>query len=199
MKKGSILRVLGIVLVLCFIFCEPIPQNAIDDARSALDQAEKMGGQRWTPTQLKTGRACFDSAMQQLALEKKKLLFLRNYKEVIDLLDLAHEAGYFSMTTTKIANERMKSDSRNLLDLAKVLTDSVDKVLKTAALNKKKKKQLQAALDSARMNQQEALTELNSGDLLIAEDKATTAKAKAEEVAKMVTEILSSQKKTARK
>ncbi len=190
MNKKLILIVMFIAAALFFWGCEPVPQNAIDDARTALEKAEKSGGRIWAPTQLKTGRACYDSAMQVLALEKKKLPFMRNYKKVIDLLDIANEAGYFALTTMEMANERMKTDSRSLLDRAKMLTDSVDIILKAAA-KKKNVSHLQAALDSAKTAHAEALRALNSEDLLLAEMKAMAANDKAEELAKNTAVLLS--------
>jgi hypothetical protein len=184
MNKKSIFIVVFIAVASFFNGCESVPQNAIDDARTALEKAEKAGGRIWAPTQLKTGRACYDSAMQELALEKKKLPFRRNYKKVIELLDIANEAGYYALQTTQ---------------KAKKLTDSVDIILKAAAANKKNVRHLQATLDSARMAREEALAELTGGDLLLAEEKAMAASDKTEEVAERTAELLSPQKKRAGK
>jgi hypothetical protein len=199
MNIKPILILVPIITASFFISCEPVPQNAIDDARTALEKAEKAGGRIWAPTQLKTGRACYDSAMQELALEKKKLPFRRNYKKVIELLDIANEAGYYALQTTQKANERIMSESRELLDRAKKLTDSIDIILKAAAANKKNIRHLQATLDSARMAREEALAELTGGDLLLAEEKAMAASDKTEEVAERTAELLSPQKKRAGK
>ncbi len=199
MNKAFILKVTGIAAAACFLACEPVPQIAIDDAHTALEMAEKAGGRIWAPTQLKKGYACYDSAMKELSMEKRRLPFRRNYIKVIYLLDIANEAGYYALQIVQKANERMKSESRELLVRAKELADSLDIVLKTAAVHNKNVGHLQAALDSARMAREEALLELNRGDLLLAEEKAMTASEKTEVVAKRTAELLSPKKKSAGK
>lgn len=190
MNKAFILKVTGIAAAACFLVCEPVPQNAITDARTALEKAEKSGGRIWAPTQLKTGQALYDSAMKELSVEKKKLPFKRKYKKIIELLDIANEAGHYVLGSVQAANERMRSESQDLLDRAKGLADSVDGVLKAAVANKKNVGHLQAALDSARMAQKEALEVLNSGDMFLAEEKALSASNKTEEVVKRTAELL---------
>lgn len=197
MNKEFILKVTGIAAAACFLVCEPVPQNAITDARTALEKAEKSGGQIWAPTQLKTGHACYDSAMKELSVEKRKLPFKRKYKKIIELLDIATEAGYYALESVHAANGRMRSESQELLDRAKSLADSMDSVLKAAAAKKKNVSHLQAALDSARIAQEEALAVLNSGDMFLAEEKAISASNKTEEVAKRIAGTLPPPKKSA--
>ena len=201
MKKEFILKVSGIAAAAFFLVCEPVPQNAITDARTALEKAEKSGGRIWAPTQLKTGRACYDSAMKELSLEKGKLPFKRDYKKVIDLLDIAAEAGHYALWAVEAANERMKLESQDLLDRAKDLADSLDGVLKAAATSRKNVGHLQAALDSARMAQEEAFAVLNSGDMFLAEESANSAVNRIEEVVERTAELLPpyKNKKSARK
>jgi hypothetical protein len=199
MNKASILKVTVIAATACFLVCEPVPQNAITDARTALEKAEKSGGRIWAPTQLKTGHIFYDSAMKELVVEKRKLPFKRDYKKIIEFLDIAAEAGYYAMESVQKANERIRSESQELIDRAKILADSVDGVLKEAAANRKNVRNLQAALDSARMAREEALAVLNSGDLFLAEGKAISANNKTEEVAKRIAQTLLPTKKSAGK
>ena len=199
MNKELILKVTGIALAACFLVCEPVPQNAITDARTALEKAEKAGGQIWAPTLLKKGHACYDSAMKELSVEKKKLPFMRNYKEIIELLDIATKAGHYAVGAVEAANERIRSESRELLDRAKDLADSLDSVLKAAAANKKNIGNLQVALDSARIAHEEALAVLDKGDLFLAEEKAISASNKTDEVAKRASALLPAPKKSAGK
>ena len=190
MNKKFILKVTCITATVCFLVCEPVPQNAITDARTALEKAEKAGGRIWAPAQLKKGHACYDSAMKELSVEKRKLPFMRNHKKIIEFLDIATVAGHYALDAAHAANERMRSESRELLDRAKHLTDSMDSILKTAAADKRNVRHLQAALDSARMAREEALAVLNKGDLFLAEEKAISVSNKTEEVAKRTAELL---------
>ncbi|MBN1983446.1 MAG: hypothetical protein JW795_18055 [Chitinivibrionales bacterium] len=182
MNKGYILKVAGIIAGAFFLGCEPVPHNAITDARTALEKAEKAGAQNWAPAQLKRGHALYDSAMKELAVEKGKLPFNRNYNRINDILDIAAEAGHYALKVMHEENERIRSRSLERLDRAKNLADSIDGVLKAAATQTKNIVTLQAALDSARMAQKEALAVLNSGDLLLAEEKVMWAGTKIEEV-----------------
>ncbi len=115
MIKEFILKVIGIVAVACFLACESVPPNAITDARTALEKAEKLGGRIWAPTLLKTGYACYDSAMKELSVEKRKLPFRRNYKKVIELLDIATEAGYYALETMQTENEHIMAEFPRVL------------------------------------------------------------------------------------
>jgi cell division protein ZapA (FtsZ GTPase activity inhibitor) len=196
MNKEFILKVAGIAAAACLLLCEPVPHNAINDARAVLEKADKSGGQVWSPTQLKKGHAFYDSAMKELSVEKRKLPFNRNYKKTIDLLDLATVAGHYVLDCVNAANERMRADSRELLDRAKGLADSLDNVLKEAAAHKKNVGLLQAALDSARMAREEALAVLNNGNLFLAEEKAISASNKTEDVVKRTAELLSPPQKS---
>jgi hypothetical protein len=191
MNKASILKVAGVATAACFLVCEPVPQNSISDAHAALEKAEKSGAQAWAPAQLRRGHTLYDSAMKVLSVEKRKLPFKRNYKEVIHLLDIAAEAGNFALESQQAANGRMKE----LLDRAKGIADSLDTQLKAAAAKKMDVAHLQAALDSAKTAQKEALAVLNNGDMLLAEEKAAAASNKTEEVARSTAGLLSHQKK----
>jgi hypothetical protein len=186
MNKGSILSVTAIAALTCFVACERVPQNSIDDARAALERADNAGGRNWTPTQLKAGHAFYDSAMKEISLEKKKLPFMRKYKKASDLLDLANEAGHYTVETMESARKRCV----NLLGKAKVLTDSTEIRLSSATVKKTDIKRLQAALDSAKMFQKEAHVLLESSDLQFAEDKAIEAFNKSEDVANGTNELL---------
>jgi hypothetical protein len=195
MNKKFILKITGSAAAVCFLVCEPVPQNAIDDARTALEKAEKSGAQAWASTQLTTGHAFYDSAMKELSVEKKKLPFKRNYDKIIKLLDIATEAGQYALESMQTANEHMRSQSRELLDKAKDLADSMESALKAAAVHKMDVGRLHAALDSAKMAQKEALALLNGGDPLLAEESAVSANNKTEEVAKRIVGTLPPQKK----
>lgn len=198
MNKKSILRVTGIAAAACFFVCEPVPQNAITDARTVLEKADSSGALTYFPVQLKKGHAFYDSAMKELSVEKKKLPFKRNYKKIIELLDIAAEAGYYSLESMQAVNGRRISHCRELLDRATVLADSVDTLLNWAMANKMDVGLLRAALDSAKMVQKEALVAL-SEDLPLAKEKATAAYNKIEELVKNSAGFLSPQKKSAGK
>jgi hypothetical protein len=112
MSKTSLLLAGGIAAAVCFLSCERVPQNAISDASSALERAEKAGARAWAPSQLKRGHALFDSAMKELALEKKKMPFNRNYKDVIHLLDIAAEAGDFAIESHQKTEDAANSEAQ---------------------------------------------------------------------------------------
>ena len=183
----------------CLITCEPVPHNAIADARTALEQASAAGGRTWAPTQLSRGQVFFDSAMKELSVEKKKLPFMRNYTKVTELLNLASEAGYFVSNAVQAAYAQIRAESRQRLDLAKVLADSLNSALAAAAASGKIVGHLQAALDSASIVREEALAALNSGDLLLAEEKSMAASDKTAKVALDAAKVLSPHKKNSKK
>lgn len=199
MRKLFRTRAALISAAACLLVCEPVPQTMIDDARNALEKAEKSGARAIAASQLDLGHVLYDSAMKQLAVEKKKLPFTRSYKKIIDLLDVAAEAGYYAVESQQAEHQTLKDEFKERLDQSKGLADMLDTMLISAAAGRKEIGLLQAFLDSARSAQKEAAGALDSGDLTLAEEKVVAAEMKTAEADKKISVMLTLQKKSAGK
>jgi|WetSurMetagenome_2_1015567.scaffolds.fasta_scaffold505465_1 hypothetical protein len=192
MKKLPVLFIACTTVLLCFLACEKAPDNEINDARGALDRADKAGAQAWAGVQLTTGHTFYDSAMKEIAIQNKKLPFNRHYKKAVALLDVAAEAGHYAMEYLQKEQERIRTDCRDRLDAAKNLADGAAEQLKSVS-KKPAGKGLQMTLDSAKTLLDDARTALDGDDLHAAEDKTAAACVKTDEIVK---KIASSAQKT---
>lgn len=196
MKLERWLIVAVVTMGMLSVRCEKEPQNAITDARSALEKAEKAGAAQWAPAQMKRGNNLLDSALQAVAVEKKKLPFLRDYRKINEMLEMAGEAGFYAQGVTLTGMERMRARAREQLDQVELVVDSIDRVLKATATPATSVALVRQSLDSIRIAREEASTMLTSGDLFLANEKTKWVSAKIEEVVQRATRLTTASDKS---
>jgi hypothetical protein len=175
MKSRIIIFCLAVPALLLVFGCTQIPQQSINDAKSALDAAKKAEAQKYAPSQMQAALVSYELAKKEITEESRKLPFMRKYSKIIETLKSATDAAESALSAAETAKNSMASETQGLLARAQAIVDSVDSMVSAAAARKKNSGTLPADLDSVNVKIRDAGAVLGSGDLFAAKEKALLA------------------------
>ncbi|MGA3051483.1 MAG: hypothetical protein ABSE00_06160 [Chitinispirillaceae bacterium] len=180
MKSRMFGIVLGSAVTAFLIGCAQAPDQAIRDAKSALDSAQSMGAEQYALAQFKAAEISYDLAMKQIAQENRKLPFMRKYTKISETLASAIKAAQSAQEEVATAKTQLKGEVNALIDRTRSQADSIGAMLKTVVKNKKNKAadSLKAGLELIMSTVKEAEDARDSDNLLVAKEKATIAQEK---------------------
>lgn len=168
------------VAVWLFAGCSKIPQQSINNAKTALESAKKADAQKYARSQLQAAQVSYELAKKEITEESRKLPFMRKYTKIVETLKSATSAAESALSAAETAKNQLTSQTQTLLAGAQAIVDSVDSIVIKAANKKKNTDSLSAELDSVNAKIRDAGAVLGSGDLLTAKEKATIAMASAQ-------------------
>ncbi len=177
MKSRMFGIVLGSAVTACLIGCAQAPEQAMHDAKQALDSARSIGAEQYALSQLKAAEISYDLAVRQIAEENRKLPFMRKYNKISETLASAMKAAESAQAEVATAKTQLQGEARDLIERTRAQADTIDAILKTV----KKKKiadSLKTELDQDLAGVKEAEDAIGSDNLLLAKDKATVAQGK---------------------
>lgn len=183
MKKLIFKGIVISVAVWLFAGCSQIPQQSINDAKTALESAKKADAQKYARSQFQAAQVSYELAKKEISEESRKLPFMRKYSKIVETLKSATSAAESALSAAEAAKNQLNRESQGLLAGAQAIVDSVDSVLIKAANKKKNTDTLSAELDSVNVKIRDAGAVLGSGDLLAAKEKAMIAHTSAQELA----------------
>jgi hypothetical protein len=175
MKRMVFKGIVISVAVWLFNGCSQIPQQAINDSKTALEAAKKAEAQKYAPSPLQAAQVSYELAKKEITEESRKLPFMRKYTKIVETLKSATSAAESALSAAEAAKNRLTSETQGLLAGAQAIVDSVDSVLIKSANKKKNTDTLSADLDSVNAQIRDAGAVFGSGDLLAAKEKATIA------------------------
>jgi hypothetical protein len=176
----------GIVIsiaVWLFAGCSQIPQQAINDTKTALEAAKKAEAHKYARSQFQAARVSYELAKKEITEESRKLPFMRKYSKIIETLKSANSAAESALSAAETAKTLMTGETQGLLANAQAIVDRVDSIIIKAAAKKKNTDTLSAELDSVNEKIRDAGAVLGSGDLFAAKEKAALAQTSAQTLA----------------
>jgi hypothetical protein len=176
-------RTFGILIgsaVTAFLLgCAQAPEQAMHDAKAALDSARSIGAEQYALSPLKAAELSYDIAMKQISEENRKLPFMRKYNKISETLASALKAAQSAQAEVATAKTQLQGEARALIDLTRTQADSIGAVLTTVTKKKKAAADsLRADLDQVLSTVKEAEDAITSDNLLLAREKATIAQEK---------------------
>jgi hypothetical protein len=171
--------VLGSAVTAFLIGCAQAPEQAIRDAKSALDSARSAGAEQYALSQLKAAEISYDLAIKQIAQENRKLPFMRKYTKISETLASAIKAAQSAQEEVAITKTQLKGEVKNLIDRIRLQADSIDAMLKTVVKKKKTADSIKADRELILSTTvKEAEDAMGSDNLLLAKEKVTMAQKK---------------------
>ena len=159
--------------------CTQIPQQSINEAKTALEAAKKAEAQKYAPSQLQAAQVSYGLAKKELAEESRKLPFMRKYTKIIETLKSAISAAESALAAAESTKNQMAGEAQGHLARAQAIVDSVDSIIRSSTNKKKNTETLSAELDSVNAKIRDAGAVLGSGDLFAAKEKAALAQTSA--------------------
>jgi hypothetical protein len=179
MKTRIFAGVVVSVAVWLFAGCSQVPQQSINEAKTALEAAKKAEAHKYAHSQLQAAQVSYDLAKKEISEETRKLPFMRKYTKIVETLKSATSAAESALSAAETAKNQMTSETQSLLADAQAIVDSVDSIVIRAAIKKKNTDTISAGLDSVNARIRDAGAVLGSGDLFAAKEKAVQAKTSA--------------------
>lgn len=165
----------GAALALFVAGCSELPQQEVNAAKAALEEAKAAGAEAYAPSQLQAAQVSFELAKKEISVESRKLPFLRKYDKTIETLKSTTSAAQSARKAVDVAKKRISTEAQELMDKTKILIDSLDSLVLLAEKKKKEAGTLPLDLDTIKICAMKASTALGAGDLFLAKEKAMEA------------------------
>lgn len=172
MKKLVTLVVMTIILLM-IAGCSDPPQQLMDEAKSALDAAKNAGADRYVPDLYNAAKRMLDDALA--LVEKEKEGWFSNYDEAINQLNAAKEAANKATEAVAAKKEEVKTAVENMLQEIPAAVEKAKDLWKKAPRGKGTREALQMIkndIEKTEASVSEVNSALESGDYLMAQDKA---------------------------
>jgi hypothetical protein len=191
MRKLSVI-LLMIAMVAVISACSSPPQQLLDQATAAREEAKSSGGEIYAADTMAQAEAAFAAAEAEIAAQGKKFAASRNYKVATEKLNEAMSAYNQAKMDATTAKESMKGEVETMAKMATTEVDEVEQMLAKAIAARPK------ADMTAMQNMVAALRQglTDAGAAQSAEDYVT-AKAKLQSVIDGATQLKSQMGSTA--
>jgi HAMP domain-containing protein len=191
MRKLSVI-LLMIAMVAVISACSSPPQQLLDQATAAREEAKSSGGEIYAADTMAQAETAFAAAEAEIAAQGKKFAASRNYKVATEKLNEAMSAYNQAKMDATTAKESMKGEVETMAKMATTEVDEVEQMLAKAIAAKPK------ADMTAMQNMVAALRQglTDAGAAQSAEDYVT-AKAKLQSVIDGATQLKSQMGSTA--
>jgi len=105
----------SVAFLMIIVGCSKAPDQKITEAKNAILQAENAGAYQFSKEEFSSAKETFDSAMSAVAVENKKLPFLRKYDNAISLLAKVEELAGSASESAKAAKEQIRAEQEKAL------------------------------------------------------------------------------------
>lgn len=194
------LRIVGVVLLVMFVVmaCAKAPQQAIDAAKAALDEAKQVEADRYAADQFNAAKDSLDAALAEVEKQNAKFAWFRSYGKAEKLLASVTTLAQAAKEAAVANKEKMKVEAEGLLQQADTAIKETEKLLKKAPTGKEGKAALESIksdLETVKATLTAANDAMSKGDYLTARDKAQSCIQKANDLSNELNEAI--QKKAA--
>lgn len=176
MKFQSILIVLLIGLVaLFFSGCAKVPQELVDAANMAIEEAKTAEANRYLAQEFNTAQDSLNAAMTEIETQNGKFSLFRNYDKAAKALEAVKTVADEAKVKTAARKEEVKAEAEGLLTEINATLADTKKLLKKAPRGKGEKaavQMIESDLTAVEAGLTDVTTLLTSGDFLGAKDKA---------------------------
>lgn len=131
MRKLSVI-LLMIAMASILSACSSPPQQLMDQATAAREEAKTAGGEIYAPEKMAQAEAAFSAAEGEIAAQGKKFAASRNYKVATEKLNEAMSAYNQAKMDATTAKESMKGEVETMAKLATTAVDEVEQMLAKA-------------------------------------------------------------------
>ncbi len=161
MKIKKRLIISGLVLsgLLLISGCAKPPEKEIENAKSAIDQAEMMEAEKYAMNEIKGAEDSLNAALTEIAVQKKRVGLFRNYKRAKALIETSIALASSANNTATSAREAIRAEAEILIQSARSGLDAVNAEISKKSKDKKAKtevkkwqtqaKEVQSAIDNA--------------------------------------------------
>lgn len=162
--------VLGVFITL-FRSVPESPFEKVDFARSSLSLARQCQAQKYAPRLFTKASAMYDSALSCWSRENERLIFFRDYSDVIEYAGQATSLAKLATRESKMLALNMETTVIQKIDSLNIVISSLNNLLRKLPLSEKQMKDIAAG----KVMLKEAEIEYNQKDYLKAGFKASKA------------------------
>lgn len=185
MRSRVLALLVGSAAMAFVVGCAQVPHQTINDAKKAIEEAQKAGAELYAPSQFKAAQVSFDLAMKELSAENRKLPFMRKYNKITETLKSTTSAAQSAEAAVDGAKAQIRTETVAMINQTKLHADTVATMIKKVSKkNVATVAALTADLDSVKAALKNANESLTAGNLLAAKEKATVAQDKVAAIAK---------------
>jgi hypothetical protein len=194
MKKGLLKLIALSVLVITFASCAKPPQEAIDAANAALEQAKSAGADRYVPASYNAANDALKAALAAVEEQKSKFALFRNYDAAKTSLTSVSDMAKKAVDETAARKEALKAEVTQAVTDLNTLIAQDKEMLKKAPKGKEGKAALEAI--GQEISAVEAVaTDVSSGlasnaDILTLSEKVKPAVEKAKSINTELTDVM---------
>ena len=195
MKKLLISLTLVLAMLVVLTSCAKQPTQEMNDSKAGIDAVIADGGEKYAKEEVKALNDELTAANDEIKVQDGK--FFKNYDKAKEILAKVKASADALKAEIPARKEKAKNDAIAALDAAKIAVSDANALLAKAPKGKGTKADIEAMrADVAGI--EAALTEaqgmIDSEDYVGAADKANGAKAKATEVADMISQAIAKKK-----
>jgi len=173
--KSVKIAVLIILVALFIAGCAKAPQEAVDAAKAALENARAGEADRYLADEFNQAQDAFNAAMAEVETQNGKFALTRNYDEAVNGLNSAKMMAEEALAKTGARKEQVKEEAENLLNELNTALTETKKLLKKAPRGKGEKEAVQM-IESDLKAVEAGLSDITSlsasGDFMGAKTKA---------------------------
>jgi hypothetical protein len=195
MKNIIRLSVLGVVIVFLFASCSK-PQQAMDEAKAAVEAAKNEGADVYAAEELKALDDSLATAMDKVETQSKK--FFKSYGDSKDMLAKIKTEADALKASIPERKEKAKNEALAVMEEAKAAVEQAKALLEKAPRGKGTKADIDAftadlkGLEDSLLGIQGVI---DAGDYFSAQDSAKTIKEKANSISEEIQKAIEKVKK----
>lgn len=195
MKNIIRLSVMGVVIVFLFAGCSK-PQQALDEAKAAVEAAKNEGADVYATEELKALEDSMATAMDEVETQSKK--FFKSYGDSKDMLAKVKTEAEALKASIPERKEKAKNEALAMMEEAKVAVEEAKALLEKAPRGKGTKADIDAftadlkGLEDSLLGIQGVI---DGGDYFSALDTARTIKEKAASISAEIQKAIEKVKK----
>lgn len=133
MRVAAPVVLLGLAMVMG---CAKPPQEAIDSAKQALENARTAGAADYAATSLTDAESAMQQLETELAAQEKKFALLRSYKNATTMAATAAQSAEKAVTDAQAGKERTRGEAEGLIAQARTAMEEANTMLATAPAGK---------------------------------------------------------------
>ena len=137
MRKLSVI-LLMVAMAAVMSACSSPPQQLMDQATAAREEAKASGGEIYAPDAMAQAEAAFAAAEAEIAAEGKKFAASRNYKVATEKLNEAISGYNQAKMDATASKESMRGEVETMAKLATTEVDEVEQMLAKATASRPK-------------------------------------------------------------
>ena len=174
--------------------CAKAPQQAVDEAKAALETARTEGADRYVPDLFNAAQDSLNAAMAEIEAQNSKFALTRNYDRAQQQLEAAKASANAAKDAVAAKKEEVKAESQNVMTAAQTAVADVKSLIAKAPRGKEGKQvldQMQTELSGVEATIAEGSSLMDSGDYAGARDKFQAALEKANSLKQELSDAIS--------